>query len=154
MDKSVVIDTNIWIKAIVDDEYEYECNRAIMHFLENPHYNLVLDFENVIYGEYNDNLAGERKFQIWYSMLEKQNRQTWVSGRVSKKRKKDLLSRTFHEEEDQCFVCCAEKTGKILVTEDSDYGVHGEPEKKEAYQYITEQMQVRLFTACEFCEVL
>lgn len=62
-----------------------------------------------------------------------------------------LVSLVFHEPQDHVFVNTALAVDKVIITEDGDYGVHGEAEKKEVYTYLSEELNVRLFPARDFC---
>lgn len=55
----LVIDTNIWIKALVSEEYEIDCAEALYCFLHDKEMELALDFNGDILTEYQDNLQEE-----------------------------------------------------------------------------------------------
>ena len=42
---------------------------------------------------------------------------------------------------------------RIIVTEGSDYGVHGELESKKAYTYMKGQMRLSVLTSKQFLEI-
>lgn len=44
MPQKIVIDTNIWIKAIIDEEYTLECDDALSFFFRNKEMVLSLDY--------------------------------------------------------------------------------------------------------------
>ncbi|MCD7813321.1 MAG: PIN domain-containing protein [Lachnospiraceae bacterium] len=148
----LVIDTNIWIKALVSEEYEIDCAEALYCFLHDKEMELALDFNGDILTEYQDNLQEERSFQKCMMKLKNEKRTHWVSSNLNKVHKNALISRGFHEPEDHVFVGTAMNADKIIVTEDSDYGVHQEAEKQEVFTYMKEKMGMRVMSAEQFSE--
>ena len=150
MRKNVVIDTNIWIGAVVDDDdYNVDCEDVVVEFMNHSEYCLAVDVEGIIEQEYRDNLANNRRFQTRMKQLDREKRKCYVSGKVLQKHKKELKERGFHEEEDHVFVGTSMNTDHIIITEDSDYGVHGEKDKVEVYRYMRDKMTLRVYRAIE-----
>lgn len=85
--------------------------------------------------------------------LERESRKCWVDSDLSQKQEKELKKYGFHEKEDHIFVGTAMHSDRIIVTEDSDYGVHGELESKKAYTYMKEQMRLSVLTSKQFLEI-
>ena len=54
---------------------------------------------------------------------------------------------SFHEPEDHVFVGVALSTDKTIVTDDSDYGVHGETDKQQVYEYMRDELQLTVFNS-------
>ena len=64
----------------------------------------------------------------------------------------DLYELGFHEKEDHIFTGTAMNGDKILITEDSDYGVYGEKEYEKVYTYMKTQMGLQVLTSNTFLE--
>ncbi|MCD8338310.1 MAG: PIN domain-containing protein [Lachnospiraceae bacterium] len=146
----LVIDTNIWIKALVSKEYEIDCAEALYCFLHDKDMELALDCKGEIMAEYRDNLQKERSFQKCMIKLENEKRKCLVSSNLNKAHKNALISRGFHEPEDHVFVGTAMNADKLIVTEDSDYGVHQEAEKQAVFTYMKEKMGMQVMSAEQF----
>ncbi len=149
MVKQIVIDTNIWVKSICDKEFDYDCDMALHKFMADEEQVLVLDENGVIDREYRDNVKGKR-FEIMMRELERKQKKTFVSGKIDNKHKKRLLEIGFHEEEDHVFVGVAMNSGKMIVTEDSDYGAKGEEGKQAVFTYMKDEMGLHVLSAKEY----
>lgn len=151
----VVIDTNIWVKALANDkDYNLDCDRALLGFLNKSDLQLALDTEWEIEKEYIDNLQENRRYQCIMRQLEVEQRKTWDSSHLAKKHLDKLDELQFHEPEDRVFVGVAYNTDKQIITEDSDYGVHGEEEKKAVYDYMKEKMSLNVYSAEQALETI
>lgn len=146
----IVIDTNIWVRTMVNEEFDVECDEALHQFLLTKRMRLVLDYEGEIMQEYNDNVREERRFQIWMKRLDAEQRKCWVSSRLSERYGKALRDLGFHEAEDHVFVGAAMNADKFIISEDSDYGVHGETDKQKVIAYMKEQMGLQVVSAAQF----
>ena len=151
----IVIDTNIWIKALSnDDDYSLTCDRVLLGFLNESTLQLALDSEWEIEKEYMDNLQMNRRYQCIMCQLENEHRRTWNSSHLPQKHLNKLDELQFHEPEDRIFVGVAYNTDKKIITEDSDYGVHGEVDKKGVYDYMREKMDLDVYSAEETLETI
>ncbi len=150
MKQRIVIDTNIWIKAIIDSEYSVECDDALNHFFQNKDFILGLDYNGEIEREYRDNIRNNRRFELRMKQLERERRKCWVNSGLIQKQEKDLYKLGFQEKEDHIFVGTAMNADKILVTEDSDYGGHGEVEYQKVYTYMKDEMGLVVLTGHKF----
>lgn len=154
MQKRIVIDTNIWVKAVVDNEYEVDCDDALSYFFQNRDFMLTLDHNGEIEREYRDNIRNNRRFEVRMKQLERERRKCWVDSELTKKQEMGLKKCGFHEKEDHIFVGTAMHADRIIVTEDSDYGVHGELEYKKAYTYMKEQMGLSVLASSQFLDII
>lgn len=59
----------------------------------------------------------------------------------------------FHKAQDHVFDNSSLAADRVIITEDGDYGGHGESEKADGYTYITKELGVQLFRASDFCKV-
>ncbi len=150
MQQRIVLDTNIWVKAIIDEEYDLFCDDALNSFFQNREYRLALDYQGEIEREYRDNIRGNRRFEIRMKQLERENRKCWADSTLDRKQEMDLIKYGFHEKEDHIFVGTAMHSDKIIVTEDSDYGVHGELQAQQVSIYMKEQMGLSVLTGRQF----
>lgn len=153
MQKRIVIDTNIWVKAIVDEFYDVDCDDALNYFFQNGDFVLALDQNGEIEREYRDNIHGNRRFELRMKQLERENRKHWSNSALNKNEEKHLKQLGFHEKEDHVFVGTAMHTDKIIVTEDSDYGVHGEEEAKKVNIYMKDHMKLSVHTSRQFLDI-
>ena len=152
MQQNIVIDTNIWIKAIVDSEYDLACDDALSAFFQCNSLYLALDYNNEIEREYRDNIKNSRKFELRMKQLSREQRKVWGDSKLSPKDKNTLQKLGFHEEEDHVFVGTAVHADKVIITEDSDYGVHGESDKQPDYEYMKNDMELSVLTAAGFLD--
>ncbi len=152
MPKRIVIDTNIWVKAMIDKEYHIDCDDALNAFFQNKNFMLLLDYNGDIEREYRDNIQDNRRFELRIKQLEREQRKCWVDSRLIRKQEMDLYELGFHEKEDHIFTGTAMNGDKILITEDSDYGVYGEKEYEKVYTYMKTQMGLQVLTSNTFLE--
>lgn len=150
----LVIDTNIWVRALIEEEYDEWCDYALISFMQKRDHQLVLDDKREIQGEYEDNVKASRKYQRLMLRLGTEQRLTYTSSHLPNKHIKKLDELKFHEPEDRVFVGSAYHTDGKIITEDSDYGVHGEEEKKAVYEYMKQEMNLQVFTAKQAVETI
>lgn len=139
----VVVDTNILVKAF--EETDIPTLRMLLsHFSdENPDMMIVIDFKNVVRGEYQTEVGHTAAFQKWFTLLESNNQIEYQDGTLANRIATKLREMGFHEASDQTFVALGLKTDKTIITEDSDYG-KGKPEKAEPNLHILRYMQEEL----------
>ena len=152
MQQNIVIDTNIRIKAIVDSEYDLACDDALSAFFQCNSLYLALDYNNEIEREYRDNIKNSRKFELRMKQLSREQRKVWGDSKLSPKDNNTLQKLGFHEEEDHVFVGTAVHADKVIITEDSGYGVHGESDKQPVYEYMKNDMELSVLTAAGFLD--
>ncbi len=151
----LTIDTNIFIKAFDEAEYSMDCDIFVIgSFVSNPERSLTLDFEDSIRKEYCKNLSSNQRFIKIYTALELQGRISFISGKIDKIHKDNLISLGFHEPEDHAFVGTAVNADRILITEDSDYGKGPNqkaqtPEKIQVLQYMSDTMKLQVLDSIE-----
>lgn len=151
----LVIDTNIWIKALSnDDDYDLTCDRVLLGFLNKGNLQLALDDKWEIENEYMDNLQNNRRYQSIMCQLDKTQRKTWNSSHIPQKHLNKLDELKFHEPEDRVFVGVAFNTDKQIITEDSDYGVAGQEDKQEIYSYMKDEMELNVYSAEQALETV
>ena len=153
MQKTIVIDTNIWIKAMIDSEYNITCDDALSSFFLYIECILALDYKSEIEREYRDNIKNNRRFELRMKQLEREQRKCWVDSRLNKAQEAELYNLGFHEKEDHVFTGTAMNADKILMTEDSDYGVHGETVAQKVFVYMRDQMGLSVVTSKGFLEI-
>ena len=146
----VVVDTNILVKAFIDDELDHIC--LLMKFRNHNSLIFVLDSENKIVEEYQRNLSKNVLFQKWFKETGKNINVNYFSGKIESCTKAELLNLGFHEPSDHVFVALALEADKILVTEDSDFGMGNnnraqEPEKQRVKNYLTNTLLITLHDA-------
>lgn len=143
-----VIDTNIFLHARdMDEKYGMSSLLFLTNFLQCAD-NMALDYKDAIMREYRDNRIEENAFlQMFFLELHRQKRFTFGDSTISKKQKEKLIQLTFHEPEDHIFVGVALSTDKRIVTDDSDYGTHGEVEKQQVYEYMRDELQLTVLNS-------
>ncbi|MCD8059438.1 MAG: PIN domain-containing protein [Bacteroides fragilis] len=150
----IVIDTNIWLKAMDTDFYNGNCDFALHKIIKNPQWHIALDDRKCIKNEYDKNiykyLTEPRRYEHYWKKLYGEQRVYYTFSKLDKRHKEQLKRRGFHEPEDQIFVGTAMNADKVIVTEDSDYGVHGEPEKQAVATYMQGEMRLQVYSAEEF----
>ena len=150
---NIVLDTNVWRRALCDSDWNYEDDYVISVFKTKKELGLAIDYEQQILREYRDNLGAEsRRFEKYYNQFSKEKRISLFDSKIPEKQLKELKNRGFHKPEDQIFLGTAYHADKILITADGDYGIEIDCSKKDAKQkklvneYITEKMGVTLHT--------
>ncbi len=143
-----VIDTNIFVHAKdMDKDYGMNCLMFLSNFLQCTD-KMALDYQDVIMREYRDNrIEGDSFLQKFFIEMHRQNRFTFGDSSISKKQRDKLIQLSFHEPEDHVFVGVALSTDKTIVTDDSDYGVHGETDKQQVYEYMRDELQLTVFNS-------
>jgi hypothetical protein len=81
---------------------------------------IALDIEGKIIAEYRGKCSGNELFEKWYQEIWQRVEQ--VSGRLEKRHVTGLSRLGCHEASDHVFGAVANRTGRYLVTEDSDFG--------------------------------
>lgn len=148
-----MIDTNIWINGCVQDKeyYRPECAEFLWLFAHNPKHMLALDYTRKMVQEYEDNLEKNIMFQQIYKKLSRTGRIHYCSETLPEKHFCELKKRGFHEPEDMVFAGVCFNSDKFLVSNDSDYGTHGEEEKKEVYDYMKNNMGMTVVNSDDAC---
>ncbi|MGM0882444.1 MAG: hypothetical protein ACQEXQ_15570 [Bacillota bacterium] len=149
----IVVDTNILVKGFIEKD------PATLFTFLTTFYNrkaqlLPLDYEGVVMKEYRDNMKDDPLFQKWFVHLQNSNQIQYVNGTLDLKIRKKLLELGFHEETDQTFVAVSLNSGKIIVTEDSDYGKGKEEkaiEKQAVLDYLTVKLGLEVYDVNEIC---
>lgn len=147
----IVIDTNIWIRAMVDKEFTIECGDVINKFVANKEYILALDIENKMEREYRDEIRDNRRFELEWKRLSERNRLYWCSSNLPNNVEKQFDKLGFHEPEDRIFVGTALHSGKIIITDDSDYGANGEEEYQAVFEYMRDKLDLKVYSSEKFC---
>lgn len=146
----IVLDTNILVGAINNDaNYRLDASQAYSKFLLDANMKLAFDIKGEIKQEYDDNLRNIRKYQLEYQHLCQQQRIVYYSSNIPVRVKQHLLSIGFHEEEDHVFFGVAYNSDKIIVTNDSDYGVTNDEDKIVVAEYMQET-GLKVFSAQTF----
>ena len=117
---------------------------------------IAVDNNGIILREYRDNFprgcAEKRNFELRIINLYGSQKVLHVDSELTDTIKRDLKQAKFHEEEDWTFVGTALNASKIIVSEDSDYGIKGEKGHERAYQYLTEELNINLFSAKSYLD--
>nr|WP_297707395.1 PIN domain-containing protein [uncultured Butyrivibrio sp.] len=145
--KQIVIDTNVWVNALSENgnkEYRSDALLLLTNVMQIADLFIDIDNEGDILKEYRDNVGNEPLFQLFIQQLFRENRFNYVSADIPKHDRDMLISLGFHEPEDHVFVGTALKSGKYIVTDDSDYGTHGEEDKREVNDYMKSLLRLRL----------
>ena len=143
----LVIDTNIFVHAKdMDRVYGMNCLMFLSNFLQCDD-KMALDYKNEIWQEYQDNLSEYKFFQEFYKQMQWQNRFAFADSKINRKEENKLIELGFHEAEDHVFVGVALNTGKTIVTDDSDYGANGEPDKQKVYEYMQTELHLNVWNS-------
>lgn len=145
----IVIDTNIFLHGEVNHEdFNMNCLMFLSNFMQTKSLEWTLDDNNEIMQEYQDNhLGNDKVFQAFLHILFTENRVVYRSAKIDNKHKNQLMRLGFHELEDHVFVGTAMHADKIIVTDDSDYGINDEPEKCQVYEYMTNEMKLNVWNS-------
>lgn len=166
MDKQyIVVDTNIVDNAFLQDNCPGElmsaCGSVLNAFVENDLLFIVWDDDTeigsrsgFIESEYRKKLGDCRDFQVFIMKLYEIEKIHPVKPLYNEEIRQKLIETGFHEVQDHVFVFTALAADKVIVTEDSDYGVHLEPEKRRTYEYLTGELGLLLFDAQGFVKEL
>lgn len=117
----LTVDTNILIEGLINYSIDYT---SFLHLFtrERADYGLAIDQEGEIIKEYETNLGGSDFYRKWLGRLEELQSIYCVSGKLCKSHSKRLKSYGCHQESDHVFIAVAKRTGRVLITEDSDFG--------------------------------
>lgn len=151
MDRVITIDTNILIKAFVDqDPYHID----VTTYASRQGEMIGHDTGNVILAEYQKNLGKSGGFQKWYNRLCQRQAVHFCEGSLPQRHSSSLACRGCHEPTDQVFVGVAYNSGKILISEDSDVGKGSkgcDPPHCDAGAYLRDVMEIQVYSAEEAC---
>ena len=157
----IVVDTNIVVDAFkeYDDlELRERCGKVIKSFVDKS--NLMIAFDRpksfdehgfIVY-EYMKNLGSVRDFQIFYGRLFWRDKVTYVEPADITEIAEKLDEIDFHESEDRKFLATALAADKIIVTEDSDYGIPDDPEYSKRYKFFTEEQGMEIDNSERFID--
>lgn len=158
----LVVDTNIWDFAFLGydnlgkaDRLKEDCSKVLFTIYRRKNTVLAVDYKDgtsFILSEYRHKLSGIRDFEVFLSGLWARMKVLYIEPVPDGDHDKRLYSLGFHEAQDHVFVNTALAADRVIITEDGDYGVHGEPEKEDVHTYITEGLGMQLFHASDFCD--
>lgn len=119
----LVLDTNFWHEA--SNDYLSNAMSLLHKIKSTPDISIAIDHEHKILDEYNNQINAEF-IQRWvlkvFAYRADNNGIYWASSNLDAKIRQHLLTLNF-EPNDLPFTGLALNTGKIIITEDSDYGV-------------------------------
>lgn len=149
----ITIDSNIWVCALSQDKWSYDCESFLHKFMDSGH-SLTVDYERKILKEYDHNLKHNERYRAFYKRLDSSRRIEFVDSSLTGEHKGKLLKLGFHESEDHVFVGVACNADKTIITEDSDYGKGTNPKAKEpnkqaVLKYMTTEMGLKIFDSIE-----
>ena len=150
----VVLDTNIIVKAAVDQEVDHV---TVLDRLLKRQHKLVLDHKGHVLGEYCRTAGKAKYYQKWYSKMVSGGQIEWRDGSLSTNVKRRLLEKGLHEPVDQVLVALALNSDRYLVTEDSDFGNGSSIRAQshyEVYCYLCDCMDVVIHDAEQASEHL
>lgn len=149
------IDTNILINAF--SKHELDHLSVTMIFTSDKRLKIGCDNTgNIVQHEYEKNVGKLPLFRKWFVRLVENQSIHMCNGKLAKRHRDKLSKLGCHEPSDHVFVAVAFNSGKVLVTEDSDFGKgpkgHEEPHP-QALKYLSEEMQIQVYDAPEFLQV-
>ena len=106
--------------------------------------------EGKILAEYRGKCSGIELFEKWYQEIRQRVEQ--VPGRLENRHATRLSKLSCHEPSDHVFVAVAGRTGRYLVTEDSDFGkghVNRSLAKAGVTAYLREKLNLTVHDAKE-----
>jgi predicted nucleic acid-binding protein len=112
----VTIDTNVIVNACKKHSWDH---LSVLDRVRLVH-QIALDIEGKIIAKYRGNCSGNELFEKWYQEIWQGAKR--VPGRLEKQHVTHLSRFGCHEASDHVFVAVANRTGRYLVTEDSDFG--------------------------------
>ena len=136
---------------MVDKELTIECGDVIHKFVATNEYILALDAENKMEREYRDEIRDNRRFELEWKRLSERNRFYWCSSDLPNKVEKQFDKLGFHELEDRIFVGTALHSGKVIITDDSDYGANEEEEYQAVFEYMRDKLDLKVYSSEKFC---
>jgi predicted nucleic acid-binding protein len=113
----VTLDTNVIINACKEGSWEHI---DVLSSIRTRNHTVALDTEGKILAEYRGNCSGIELFEKWFQEIWQRIEQ--VPGRLENRHATRLRRLSCHEASDHVFVAVAGRTGRYLVTEDSDFG--------------------------------
>lgn len=144
----IVIDTSVWDKAFLEEFFDPDCSRIRSLIATDETYVMILDNQNEIMSEYRHLLGGEREFEIFLMRLENELRVEWVDQKIDSEHLKKLIELKFHEPSDRAFVFTAMAADRLIVTEDSDYGVMGiNEQQRRVFEYMKAMMGLHVYNS-------
>lgn len=148
----LVLDTNFWYSA--KDDYSSDA-MSLLHELKNLNVvSIALDSENKIINEYKGSACFEFIRRWLYEVFaNKPSFLVYYSSNLDQA-KEQRLNQLGFEPADMPFVGLAFSSGKIIITEDSDYGKGGNakaqsPEKQRIKKYLEYDLELRLYDFTE-----
>ena len=141
----------MWVYALDDSEYDIDSACVLTEVVKRDDIKIALDCEHKILTEYENRLKSVRRhYQAYYKRFQTNNKFVYYSSKLAQKHLGELEKRGFHEKEDQVFVGVAMNADKIIVSNDGDYGIEIDENKKDAlqkqkvYEYMTQEMGLKL----------
>src|SRR5206468_4018080 len=138
----VTLDTNIVVNGCDSTNLDH---KTVLLFIRSFSHELALDHEQTIEKEYKRNCSQNEFFWKWWQEIS--SRITYISGRLSQGHAKKLRTLGCHEPSDHVFAAVAHRTGRYLVTEDSDMGA-------EVAVYLKSKLGLTVHDAKEACNHL
>lgn len=148
----LAIDTNILVNAFKEGESEHLDVVSLVNLFE---FKVGFDFNGVVEGEYQNNLAQSKSYQKWRKRLLERKATHQCAANLPQRHKAQLSTFGCHEPTDHVFIGVAFSTDKILISEDSDVGKGpkgGLAPHCEALHYLTHSMAMKVFEAREAVE--
>lgn len=151
MNNHLTVDTNILIDGFANHSIDHT---SFLHLFtrDRIEYGLALDQEGEIQKEYEKNLGNNDFYRKWLNRLFQLQSICIVPGKLSKRHGKKLKSHGCHQKSDHTFIAVAEKSGKVLITEDSDFGKGpngNQPPHDKALEYIQNVIGIRVLDVTE-----
>jgi len=150
----VVIDCNIVVLGAVN--FDLDAVSVLARVRDSENHSIVLDYEGCVLGEYQGNAGRSELFRKWFKAVTIEKPPCWSAGKLSHRHRVGLMHLGFHEPSDQVYVALAGETGRYLVTQDSDFGKSGNPERDNtaALEYMTGTMGLTVHNAAEARQTL
>ena len=157
----LVVDTNIMDNAFMAGKEpcaKQSAGKVLFFIADSMNMVIALDKADMgdspfILKEYRKNLGGYRYFEVYWMNLQGMQKVVYVQGVCSKEADK-VFDDWGLQEEDRVFLYTAMGADKIIITEDSDFGVgKGKEQYKHRFDYITNDMGVMIFDANHFLDV-
>jgi predicted nucleic acid-binding protein len=142
----VTLDTNIIINACKKHSWDH---LSVLDRVRLVH-QIALDIEGKILAKYRGKCSSNELFEKWFQEIWQRVEQ--VSGRLENRHATHLKMLGCHETSDHVFVAVANRTGRYLVTEDSDFGkghVNRSLAKAGVIAYLREKVRLTVHDAKE-----
>jgi hypothetical protein len=143
----VTLDTNVIINACRQGSWDHI---DVLSLIRTRDHTVALDIEGKILAEYRGNYSGIELFEKWFQEIWQRVEQ--VPGRLQNRHETRLRRLSCHEASDHVFVAVAGRSGRYLVTEDSDFGkghVNWSLAKAGVVAYLMEQLGLTVHDAKE-----